>query len=348
MTLALYLGRAVGLRVLAVAAVLMLLGLSLDLLKLADGLVAEAGAGALFRYGWLRAPALAVTILPLAVLLGGLLGFSALARRGELTVMRAGGLSMRALLARLLPLALLLGAGNALLVDRAAAWSERALARAFGEVADAPTAAVGDRVVARVDDDVVLARLARRDGARLAAVTIFELDAEGQVTGRTEAARAAFEGESWRLEAVRTPGEAGAPANATIWSTALTPATVRGLAAGGATTSAAEAARALAGSAIAIRSASYYRLRIAQSRAAVAAPAVMLVLAALAGLATGRDDSGLGLAAAGFGLGLGFVAFDGAFGAFGQIGLLPTAVAAYAPTVVFAAAGIATLTAMEL
>jgi len=347
MTLALYLSRLVALRALAVAAVLMLLGLSLDLLQVADDLVAAAGADALVGYGVLRAPALAVTVLPLAVLLGGLWSFSALARRGELTIIRVSGLPVRALLVRLLPLALLLGAGQALLVDRGAAWSERALARVFGEAADIPAPAVGDRIAARVGDEVVVGKLARRDGTRLTAVTILELDDRGRLVGRLEAAEAAFADEGWRLEDIRRAGDDAPRTAGRAWSTPLTPATVRALAAGDAATSAAEAAQALAGRGVAIRSEAYYRWRIAHARAAVAAPAVMLLLAALAGFATGRNDSGLALAAVGFGLGLAFVAADGAFGAFGQIGVLSPAVAAYGPPALFAVAGLATLTAME-
>lgn len=73
----------------------------------------------------------------------------------------------------------------------------------------------------------------------------------------------------------------------------------------------------------------------------------MLLLAALAGFATGRNASGLALAAVGFGLGLAFVVAAGAFGAFAQIGVLSPAVAAYGPPAFFTVAGLATLTAME-
>jgi lipopolysaccharide export system permease protein len=296
----------------------------------------------------LRAPALAVTVLPLAVLLGGLWSFAVLAGRGELTVMRASGVATRALLARLLPLTLLLGAGNALLVDRAAAWSERALARAFGKAADVPAAQIGDRFAARIDGEVVVAHLDRRDGSRLAEVTIIEFDAQGRIVGRLEASSAMFTGAGWRLDEVRRPEAPGAaPADHVAWSTPLSPATVQALAAGDGTISAAEAARALAVGDVAVRSEAYYRLRVAQARAAVAVPTVMLLLAALAGFATGRGDNGLGLAALGFGLGLAFVAAGGAFGAFGQIGMLSPTIAAYGPPGLFAAVGAATLTAME-
>lgn len=146
MKLTLYLSRVIASHVLAAVLVLLVLGLSLDLIQAADELVEAGGAGALLHYAALRAPAMGAQILPLGVLIGGLLAFLSLGRRSELTVMRAAGQSVFRLLARLIPLALVLGVAQHLLVDRGVAWSERALADAFAGIADTPASVEGSRV----------------------------------------------------------------------------------------------------------------------------------------------------------------------------------------------------------
>ena len=347
MTLGLYLSRIFAGRILAVAFVLVTLGVSLEVIQFADRLVEVGGAGALLTYARLSAPAMLATVLPLAILLGGLTGFLALGIRSELTVMRASGLSLFSLLRRLLPLAILLGAINTVLVDRAPAWSAAALGAAFGGIVDVPAPEAGDRVMSRSGDQVVAARLDRPDGTALAPVTIFALDEEGTVRGRLQAARADFSDGRWRLSEISRVGQAGGLAEEDgIWRTRLTPADVRALASNGHVASAAEAAAALSGAAIATRSASYYRTRIWRARAAVAVPMVMILLSALAGFSMTRGG-GLGLAALGGGMGFGFVAFDGMVASLGQIGILPAPLAALGPTLLAAGLGATVLLAKE-
>ena len=340
MTLGLYLSRLLALRILAAAAALVALGVSLDLIRSADALIVQGGAWALVHYALLRAPAMAAQVLPLAVLVGGVTGFFALGRRAELTVMRAAGQSVFRLLARLLPLAAVLGLAQHLLIDRGIAWSERALAEAYGEIAELGIPEEGARVAGRIGGAVVIGRLASRDGAMLAPLTVYALDAEGQVTGRIEGADAAFQGGQWQLEDVRRVGEL--PGSATLdrlWRTALAPATVLAMAGGEATATSGEAAAALQGLALATRSIGYYATRIAQSQAAFVVPAVILLFAGFASFKGPRGPAGLGMAVAGTVLGLGFVLADGIFGSLGQMGILGPAVAAWTPAALFAVAG---------
>lgn len=334
MTLARYLSRAIGWRVVAAGLVLLALALSLDLIKTADALVPAGGTLALVEYAALRAPAMGATILPLAVLVGAVTGFLALGRRGELTAMRAAGQPVFALLLRLGPLALVLGAAHHLLVAEGAAWSERALAARFGAAADAPVPEAGARVFGRLGGAVVVGRLARADGRALAPLTVYALDREGRVTGRVEAAHAYYDAGRWRLAEARRVG--AVPDPATDWESALTPADVRALASGERAAGAREAAEALAGGAVATRSRAYYRTRVARSHAAVAVPAVMLICAAFASFLGPRGAGGLGLAALGSVLGLGFVTVAGLLTSFGQVGLMPAWLAAWGPVALFA------------
>lgn len=334
MTLSRYLSAVMGLRILAAGALLLGLGVSLDLIRTGDALIRSGGSAALASYAALRAPALAATILPLAVLAGAMTGFLALGRRGELTAMRAAGQSAFGLLRRLLPLALALGAVHHLLVAEATAWSERVVAARFGAAADAPVPEIGARIAARVGGTVVVGRLARADGSALAPLTVFVLDAEGRIDTRIDAARARHDGDRWTLSEAQRTGTV--PQDAQGWATALTPADVRALATRERGAGAGEAAAALSGAAVATRSRAYYETRLAQSRAALAVPAVMLVCAAFAGFLAPRGPGGLGMAALGALVGFGFVTAKGVLVSLGQVGLVPAGAAAWGPVAVFA------------
>ncbi|HET7408722.1 MAG TPA: LptF/LptG family permease [Paracoccaceae bacterium] len=339
MKLTLYLTRVLAARIAAATAVLLALGLSLDLLKSADELVAAGGAGALMQYAGLRAPAMGAQILPLGVLVGGLMAFLALGRRSELTVMRAAGQSVFRLLVRLVPLALALGLAQHLMVDRGIAWSERALAEAFAGIADTPAPVEGSRVAGRVGSAVVIGTLADNEGTEIAPIMVYALDDQGQVTGRVEAERAVYRDGDWRLVDLCRVGETpGSDAPDLLWRMELEPETVRALASGQATATASEAAAALSGFLVPTRSADYYRTRLSQARAAVLVPAVMLLCAAFASFKGARGPGGLGLVATGAVLGMGFVVVDGLFGSFGQIGLIPAWAAGWVPAAVFGAA----------
>lgn len=336
MKLTLYLSRVVAARVAAAAVVLLILALSLDLIRAADDLVAFGGASALGRYALLRAPAMAAQILPLGVLVGGVTALLALGRRSELTVMRAAGQSVFRLLVRLIPLAIVLGLAHHLLIDRGMAWSERALAAAFGGVADTPAAIEGSRVAGRIGGAVVIGRLADKRGTEIEPIMVYALDDAGQVTGRVEATRADYGDGDWRLVDPQRIGQTPrAAAPDLLWPIGLAPDTVRALASGQATATAGEAQAALSGFLVPTRSEDYYRTRLAQSRAAVLVPAIMLLCAAFASFAQARGPGGFGLVATGVVLGLGFVVVDGVFSSLGQIGVIPAWIAGWVPAALF-------------
>lgn len=344
MTLALYLSRVLGIRVLAAGAVFLVLAVGLDLMQSGDVLVSRGGADAMARYALLRTPQLAATVFPVGVLVGAVSAFLTLGNRSELTVMRASGLSLRGMLMRLAPLALVMGLGYNLLADRAASWAGEAIAEAFPTLSESAPAEVGTPVRSRQPQEVVIGRLASPDGTALAPVSIYRLTPEGLIRDRVEAERAVYTDGAWRLSGAVTTGGQEPPR---LWSTRLDPAAILRLARPRQGTTAAEAAEVLAGRSVGARSEAYYRTRIERARAAIAVPAVLIVVSAFAGFKISRSAAGLRLAALGTAAGLGYIAVDGLFASFGEVGILRPVVAAYAPTALVGLLGFWVLLMLE-
>jgi len=124
-TLALYLSRQIGLRVL-----LALLGLSalMQIVDLLDstGTLFAAGEGAwgMAVYALWRLPAVVEQVLPMAVLAGTLVSLFTLVRHNEIIAMRAAGVTSYRVLACALPAALAMAALQFVLVNRVTPWAE--------------------------------------------------------------------------------------------------------------------------------------------------------------------------------------------------------------------------------
>lgn len=346
MTLTLYLSRVVAAYVVAATLVLTLLGLSLDLLKSAADLMAEGGARAILVYAALRAPLIMATLFPIAVLSGAVLAFLALGRRSEMVILRASGLGIFAALRRLAPLALLLGVIHSQLGDRIAPWAEQRLTRAFPASTDAGEA--GDVIWSRSPGEVLTARLGRADGTRLIEPIFWRLDADGLITGKATARAATWTDGAWRLEgyAADPPDPEGAQ-GPTGWETRLTPASVRALAQDRLEVSITTAKEALAGTAVQTRGEAYYRTLIARSYAALAVPAVMLVLAAMASLGVERSGGGAIRAALSIAAGLVYVVLSGVLGTLSEVGAFNAVLASALPIALFATLGIWGLIVLE-
>ncbi len=103
-----YLRRRVAGQMLGTLAVLAGLMQLLELLDVTtDILDRDLGFSGIVRYALLRLPAELVVALPLAVLLGAMSTFFAMARSHEITALRSAGVSMSRLLRHLLPVPLL-------------------------------------------------------------------------------------------------------------------------------------------------------------------------------------------------------------------------------------------------
>ncbi|MEM7507126.1 MAG: LptF/LptG family permease [Pseudomonadota bacterium] len=347
MTLSLYLSKVIGLRVLAAGLVFLILGISIDLIQSATDLLAEAGPTAILGYAALRTPQIAATLFPVAVLVGGTVAFLTLGHRSELVIVRAAGRSIFAILRMLAPCALVLGLIYHLMGDQLSAWAEQRLSETFPKTTEAPEA--GASVWSRQSGQVMRAELATSDGTALRVFTLWELDAQGHVTGRRDAERAEFDDGVWVLRDVtRHQGDQRVQElESSIWHTALTPSAMRALAAGRLSVSTANARAALAGLAVQTRGEAYYASRIARSYAALVIPGVMLVLAALAGFGLARSGGGLRMAITGVVLGFLYIAMDGVLGALSEVGMINAVIAATVPTALFAALGIWGLLVLE-
>ena len=346
MTLALYLSRQFGGRILAVGLVLLALGLGLDLLDNATDVIRDNGSGAVFEYAALRVPLITINLLPIAVLLGATLAFLALAARSELVAMRAVGVNTLRILALLAPLALALGGGYSLLIDRGAVLAEAGLIELFPEVAGQPEP--GEAIWARTDTEVIRFHGDRDGGAVLSRVTIFALDAGGTITSRFDADEARWDGAVWQLVAGTTGAFGATPERALAeWRTRLTPEDIRRLATRPSLVTSGDARAVLAGVTVGSRSTFFYESRIQRSWAAWTIPFVMLLFAALAAFGLIRSGGGARFAAAGIGLGFTFVVADGFLGTLSEAGLLPPGLAAFAAPGLFAVIALWLIVLME-
>lgn len=349
MTLGWYLSKTVGLRILATGIVLLLLGLGIDLLRMASTLIERGGAPALLDYAMLRAPLIATTLFPIAALTGAVVAFLALGGRSELTVIRAAGLSTFRILATLAPLALAMGIFYSILGDRISAWAENTLEDMFAEEPEETTPTLSpDPVWSRDSREVVRAYLANPEGTELRNITLFKLDEDGHLQDRLSVRTARFDGTVWMLDGI-TSGPSDAPIlrDSRAWDTTLRPADIQALAAGRRSASVKDARAVLSGNAAATRGRSYYSTRIARSYAAFFVPAIMILLAALAGFGSARAGGRAKLAVTAVVLGFLYITADGFVASLGEVGAIDPLIAAFAPGAFFAIVGIWSLILFE-
>lgn len=326
------------LRVVAAWLVLTTLGLSIDLIKSANGLIEQGGASYMLVYAALRAPQVMVTLFPISILVGAAATFMVINNRSELVMMRAAGSGIFTLLKLLLPLSLILGVFYSQLGDRVDAWAEAQLAAAFPETAD--TASVGSWLWTRDSTQVIRARLGTEDGTELTDLTVYEMDQNGQITARMTAQKAKFINARWLLDDATRTKDSKTVKHAQIpWDTRLVPESVREVAGKGRTVSADKARAALSGLTVLTRGNAYYVTRIARSYSAIFLPLVMLTIAAIAGFGNSRIGNGARPAALAVALGFIYLAADSLFGSLGEVGAMGPAVAAFAPSIFFAIAG---------
>lgn len=347
MRLRYYLAKQVALTILGSGGVLMILALGLDLMDTATDLLDLGGWRTLADYALLRLPLIAITVLPIAVLTGGAIAFFALAARSELVVLRASGLNTLRLLRMLLPLAILFGLGYGLLSDRVAGMAERALLESFPGLVGTPT----DRTFwARAPQEIVRIGRASPTGTELTSVSIFPLDADGVILGRTDAAIARFQDGRWELAGPVTITDIGGGRRTVAeapWETRLRPADVVTLAARPQFVGANNAAAVLAGIAYGARGAAFYETRLWRGYAAATVPAIMLVFAATAGFGLNRSGGRVWFAVGGVATGFLFIAADGFLLSLGASGAMDPRLAVATAPAMFGALGLWSIVLVE-
>jgi lipopolysaccharide export system permease protein len=309
---------------------------------LADGDdVLEAGGGAvlpILRYSVLRLPEIVSELIPITAMLAGFLTFAGLARFRELTAMLGIGISKFKLAAAIAPAALLVAAMQFVIEDQA-------LPVAVGELRTwgvADYAASDDDKATWIRQGTDIVRIQRFDRAadQLDGVTIFRRDTDGNLLERIQAKTATYRDGNWTLQGVKrsAPGEQTPIEAAPLgWPEGLSMDLLLSAASHPKETPLTGLLSVSNRSELGTQPSYRYKLWLHERLAGPVITMVLIMLTvALAQPFESRTGRGFLLA---IWLASGFVAwtFDGLVLTFGEIGLLPPALAAWAPAMVFAA-----------
>lgn len=229
-----YLFRTVLASALLVLLVLLALELLFTLIGELEGVGDRAGYGALqvAQYLLFSVPGFVYQSVPMALLVGGLLGVGGLAAANELVAMRAAGRSPLRVATGALLAALLLGLGALAIGEFLAPHGDR-LARQLRADADGVGAVqtADGGFWARDGDQIVRVGALLGDGT-LADVTLFALAEDGTLRQVFAAARGRFDSGRWLLDEVVTTRFDAAALSAgqrgrLYWDSELRPATLR-------------------------------------------------------------------------------------------------------------------------
>jgi lipopolysaccharide export system permease protein len=217
-TLSLYVARVFSLHMLAMLAALTCLSGLFDFIELLRRAASrpDIGFSLLASIALLRLPWLAMQILPFAVLLGGIMAFWRLTRSSELIVARASGISAWQFLAAPVVCAAALGVfATTTLSPLSAAMRAEAerLDGAFLRAGGGPLALNGGQLWLRQSDAgfdpkglaiLHASGVSVKDGQLTAtAASVFRLDADDHLLERIEAAHTTLEPGQWLLEQAR-------------------------------------------------------------------------------------------------------------------------------------------------
>ena len=341
-----YMSRLFAARFALILIGLAVLVLLLDVMAQSGEIIAgEDGAAALWRYSWLRLPLIVSRLIPFSVLIAALLTLIALARHHELVVMAGAGVSQFRLILTFMPLAIIIAGGHFWIDDRAAPASIRAL-EAWGVAgySQARPAAGGAVLWVRAGKDII--RL-RRDGFghnRIGALSIFRRDVEGNLIERLDAASAANDYGTWTLYDVTRFDVA---ANITTkleemaWPGDLRPSQISTLSSHPKTLPLSAVWRFVKAPGFGSRPLYVYETWLNRKLAAPLASLMMILLAVPLTQRFQRHGGAGATLALGVAIGFCFFVFDGFTLAVGEAGLLPPWIAAWSPTLAFAAIGAA-------
>jgi lipopolysaccharide export system permease protein len=345
MTLSHYLTRLFLTRTLAALLVFASLLQLLDLLDNASTVLARGGgAGELAHYAALRLPMIVERVIPLAVLVGSLLTLWSMAQHNEVVALRAAGLTPYRMVGILMPAALIVAATHFLVADQVAPRSERAFldwwATTAPDADNEPT--TPRRIWLRVSGTVVSAERVRERGRALDGVLIYQRDAIGRITARTEAASATYADGTWTLhdgETTDVTASGGTRQSFAIrlWDAPLSPANVLDVASPPENISQAKLNNILHGTWSGTQSPAYYRTRLYGGYSGPLASLTMVLLAAPVAHGMRRRGTMTGGLIIGVVTGLLFLVFNGLMMALGEANVVPALLAAWAPTLIFSA-----------
>jgi lipopolysaccharide export system permease protein len=338
-------GRYVARLVLGRFAVLLLglatLMLLLEFLADSDQVIASTDhpVRALAFYMVLRLPAIFAELIPVATLLAGLVSFTELARHSELTAIYAGGMSKIRLAGAVLPVAFLIGGFQFLIENQAQPVASQQL-RAWGVGEYSPDADAQDETWLRLGEEILRIGAIDPVRAEVRDLTIFRRDADGNLSAKIQAARAVAEGDGWMLFDVARSEVASASVDTAArmpWAGDLDAADLDTLIANPAEMPLIDLLRVIERPELGSQPTYRYETWLHERLAAPVTTAMLLLLTvALARPPHGRATQGM-LVTIGIGLGFLLWSFDGLVLNFGDLGILPPALATWTPVPVIGA-----------
>lgn len=293
------------------------------------------------RYSLLRLPEILSEIIPIAAILSGLLTFAELARRHELTAIQTIGMSKLQLARAVLPVAGLIAVVQFAIADQAGPRAGSEL-RAWG-IADYEGQAedgAQQMVWLRQSDDIVRIGRVAEGGQKLAGVTVFHRDPQGNFVEKIQAEAASYENGGWLLHGVSRSsanplaGAAAAAGGSIAWPVDLEPSLLWLADARPKEISLLDLLQILARPELGTQPTYHYRVWLHERVAGPVTTVVLLLLTvALARPFHNRTGRGL-IVAAGIALGFACWTLDGLLLTFGELGLLPPPLAAWMPPLI--------------
>ena len=352
-TLMAYLTRRFLLSVFAIFAVLALLALSIDLADLFSRSSAKAiPTAVVFSMSLLKLPDIAQKLMPFAVLLGAIYAFARFSRSHELVATRAAGVSAWQFLTMPLVVAVVLGVLTATVFNPLSAALLQQYARLEaryirGQASQLAVSSTG--LWLRQGDaehqSVIHALRVADQGEHLEDVIVFRYEGPDHFAGRIDAASAQLEDRSWRLKNAWVSGADGGPVFHPSYDlpTELTPTQIEESFASPDTISFWDLPRFIANAEGAGFSALRHRLYWYSLLALPVLFSAMVFMAASFSFRLSRLGGMPQLVLAGALSGLAVYFLQDVTQAMGQSGILPTPLAAAAPTLAAVLLGITLL-----
>ncbi|HKY90932.1 MAG TPA: LptF/LptG family permease [Nevskiaceae bacterium] len=336
-----YLRRRVGLQTIGLLVFLAGLMQVLELLDVTNDILdRDLGVRGIVYYAWLRSPSELVLSLPLAVLLGAMSSFYAMAKSQEVTAIRAAGVSLKRLLVLLLPVPILLG-GVQFFLSQAVVPKTEARLKAWWDASSPPEDTPPKWV--QTSDGPASFDHATLDGRRLDGLRLYLRGADGLFSTRVTARQAQWENGTWRLDDVRElrvsdAGTQRVEEASRSWRINLRPEDVVQLDVDQPHLSSIMLVDVIAGERVGAQPLTYYQTVLYRSFTAPVAAFIMLLLAIPPARMLTRGGGGGSLLIA-LGLGLAYLLVDGLMAAMGTSGRMPPLAAALAAPALFIAIG---------
>lgn len=309
-----------------------------DILKVHDQKLAG-----LANYALARLPGISAEFITISTLLGALLMLTEISYRSELVAIWAIGVSQFRILAALVPAGLLIGGLQFWLADRAVpAAAPQLYEWGIGDYSPSKlNIGEDDPIWLQSGRDIVRAESSNKEATLLQNITIFRRDAEGVLIEQIIAREAVREGGRWRLRQAVIYYRGNQVPNSVpemIYSGSMKPAATGKRSGNPDQMSIIDLNLFIANSGFGIRPYYVYSTWLHKRVTSLFSAFLMILIAVPLGHRF-RRGGGLGaLFALGVTMGFGFFVFEGISLTMGELGLLPPALSAWTPVVVFATA----------